>query len=100
MQEHLVICFRLQISFTRETFEVTELVRNITRGQRLTIGPQIYAMTKNFLTGEALHVFDHQAKYNGSKTMDNYKLAIEVITIHLFPPKVLQHQKRYLRLDL
>ena len=59
-------------------------------------GPQIYAMTKNFLGEESLSVFEQHAKTNGNETKENYKTVSEGLTTHFFPPKSLQHPRRYL----
>ena len=34
---------------------------------------QMFETTKNILPGEALRMFEQQAKYKGSKTTENYK---------------------------
>ena len=56
----------------------------------------MYAMKKILLAVEALRVFGQQAKANGSKTTDNYKVLVEGVTTDFFPPKALQNQKSYL----
>ena len=76
------------------------LLDKIIKGQSLTTGTHIYAMTNNLLAEEALCVFEQQAKSKVSKTTASYKSVIEGVTTHLFPSKALQLQKRYLHQGL
>ena len=72
------------------------LLENITKGQSLATGTKMYAINNNIQVGEALRVFEQQAKSKGYKTRGNYKSVTEGATSHFFPPKALQYQKRYI----
>ena len=72
------------------------LLEKIIKGQSLTTGTHMYALTNNLLAKEALCVFEQQAKSKVFKTTASYKSVIEGVTTHFFPSKALQLQKRYL----
>ena len=57
-------------------------------------------MTRKLFIGEALHVFEHKDQERGTETNVNYKLVMKDLISRFFSPKVLQHQKRYLRRGL
>ena len=61
--------------------------------------PQMYAMTKNFLSREALHVFKCHYKKIETRTK-KYKTVIKGLVTHIFPTNALQHQNRYLHRGL
>ena len=77
--------------------KLLSLFNNIIKVEKLTMGPQIYAMTKNLLEGQFLQVIEQKYHSYGNETMINYKLVIEGLTTHLFPRNSLQLQKRYLQ---
>ena len=54
-------------------------------------------MTRNMNIGESLQFFEKKARERGTETNANYELAMKDLIYHFFPPKALQHQKRYLR---
>ena len=47
----------------------------------------MYEITKNLLAGEALRVFEHQAKDKGSNTTIECKPFIEGMVTHFSPPQ-------------
>ena len=60
-------------------------------------GPQKYGMTRNLVIGEALCIFEQKTWERGTYTNSNYELVTKDLITNLFPLKVLQFQKRYLR---
>ena len=76
------------------------IMKNIIEGQDLFTGYQKYGMARNIMIRESLPTFDQKNKERGSETNANYKLVMQDVFIHFFPPKVLQHQKIYLRRGL
>lgn len=73
------------------------LLNKIIRGQYLYTGPHKFGMTRNLIAGEALWVFDQKAWDMVTETNANYKLVMKYVITYFFPPKALQHQKRYPR---
>ena len=57
-------------------------------------------MDLNIIIGQSLLTFEQKTRERGSDTNANYKLVIQDVFIHFFPPKVLQPQKIYLRRGL
>ena len=80
----------------KDWLKIHKTLHKIIKIQSLKTGPQMYAMTNNLLTEEALRVFEQNSKENLNETKENFKLVIEGLTIHLFPPKALQRQNSYL----
>ena len=76
------------------------IMKNIIKGQDLFTGYQKYGMACNIIIGESLLTLEQKTRERGSDTNANYKLFIQDVFIHFFPPKVLQHQKIYLRRGL
>ena len=72
------------------------ILNNIIKGQDLYTGFQRYGMAHNLIIGESLLIFGQKTRERGSETNANYKLVMQDVFIHFFPPKVLQHQKIYL----
>ena len=56
----------------------------------------MYEITKNLLAGEALRVFEHQAKAKVYNTTIECKPFIEGMVTYFFPTKVPQFHKSYL----
>ena len=62
----------------------------------MTIAPQKYATSKNFLVGEAMCVFFKNSDAYSTNMAARYDTPIKVLTGHLFPLKDLQSKKKYL----
>ena len=73
------------------------ILNKIIRGHDLSTGPQKFGMSRNLVVRESLRLFEHKTWDRGTKTKANYEFPIKHLITHLFPPKALQHQKRYLQ---
>ena len=54
-------------------------------------------MNQILVVREAILFLEQKTQDRGTGTNTNYKLAMKDLITHLFPPKALQCQKRYLR---
>ena len=62
-------------------------LQEIIKLQILKTGPQWYDITKNLLVVESLRIFKQKSRAIGDETRDKYKLFIEGLATHFFPPK-------------
>ena len=60
------------------------VLKKVIKGQSLTTGPQMYAMTRNLLAGEALRVFNQQASQNGTEPENYYKTTTQRLVKYFF----------------
>ena len=67
------------------------------KGQDVSDGPGKFAMARRLLRGDALTAFNNAALLHGSETGATYNATLKNLTVHVFPLKALQKQKRYMR---
>lgn len=72
-------------------------LRRIIKGQNLTTGPQMFAVTRSCLRGEALRVFNNGASTHASETVPAFHDTIKTMKLFFFPAKAQQRQKRHMR---
>ena len=73
------------------------ILHKIIRGQDLSMGTQKFGMIQNLIVRDALWVFKQKVWERGTEKNTNYELVTNGLIYHFFPPKLIQHQKRYLR---
>ncbi len=66
-------------------------------GQNITTGPPTYAMTRRILEGAALTKFEDSVLNRGTETLNHFTLVLEEMSNYVFPRRVLQMQKRFMR---
>ena len=63
------------------------------------MGPKKW-VKRNMVVGEYLQVFEQKDQEWGVETKANYEFWMKDLISHIFPPKALQRQKRYLRREI
>ena len=81
---------------SEDLIKFVTIFNNNIQGQDLSTGPQKFGMMRNLGIREALQVFENKARERVMKTNTNYELVVKDIISHLFPPKAIQLQKKYL----
>ena len=72
-------------------------IKRIIRGQNVTTGPEMYAMARRILDGEALTAFELAATTRGNENVENFSNCLNDVTNHFFPRRALVLQKRWMR---
>jgi hypothetical protein len=80
-----------------QLLKLFENFNRIFEGQNLTTGPKRYAMARRILQDDALAAFNRKATELGNATIPNFQLCLRALATHVFPPRALQRQKRYMR---
>ena len=66
-------------------------------GNAITTGPNQYRLTRTFLGGEALRIFDLKSTDLVQETVNNLKIVMNHVVTYFGPKECLSKQKRYLR---
>ena len=66
-------------------------------GQNATTGPARFASARRLLEGGALTAFENAALNEATETVLSLDAVFKKVTEHVFPPKSLQKQKRFMR---
>ena len=66
-------------------------------GQNCTTAQSTFAMARRLLDGDALAAFDTTALTLEGETAEGFQHLINELTVHVFPDKAAQQQKRYMR---
>ena len=66
-------------------------------GQNATNGHSKFALARRLLDGGALTAFENSASMQFTETNDTFRDTLEGLAVHIFPPKALQKQKRFMR---
>eukprot|EP00957_Ditylum_brightwellii_P093067 7086313-Ditylum_brightwellii.AAC.1 len=69
----------------------------VLKGQNMTQGPASYVVVKTLLKGDALTVFEQAEIAQGNQTVPHFNKCLNDIAEHVFPEKVGQIQKHYMR---
>ena len=77
--------------------ETLDDIHRILRGSRITTADASVAIVRAVLKGEALRIFESGVTINGTSDMNAFDKCLQNVTTHLFPPRALVRQKRYLR---
>ena len=83
-----------------EWLEFLRGIKRIIAGLNITSGPSSYAMARQVLQGDALAAFDKAATNYATETVANFKEVLKQVTLHVFPQRALQLQKRYMRRNM
>ena len=70
------------------------------RGNNITTGPNQYNYVRQFITGEALRVFNEGSTTLGNETVENLTLALNYLVTFNCPKEVLSKHMEYLKRQL
>ena len=77
--------------------ETLEDINRVLKGSRITTADASFAIVRAILKGEALRLFESGATTHGIDNMDAFNNCLRHVTTHIFPPRALVRQKRYLQ---
>jgi len=80
----------------KELFDLIKNIQCICQGKNFMDGLGCYVLIRHLLQGDALTAFNHGATTQGNETIQNFKLVLQDLIMHMLPRCALQMQGRFM----